>query len=102
MRDGVVLDVAFEGQGCAISTASESLMTEAVKGRTLEEVRELFESFHDLVAGDAPEELGATLGKLGAFSGVRRYPARVKCATLAWHTLLAALEGDAVQSVTTE
>ena len=82
-------DIAFEGAGCAISTASASLMTEALKGKRVEEARALFQDFHELVTkGDA----GADVGKLAALGGVREYPMRVKCATLAWHTLQAALE----------
>lgn len=99
VRDGVIEDVAFEGQGCAISTASASLMTEAVKGRSLGEAKALFARFHDLVTDDSASDEG--LGKLGAFAGVRRYPARVKCAILAWHTMIAALEGGQ-RTVTTE
>jgi nitrogen fixation NifU-like protein len=99
VRDGVIEDAAFEGQGCAISTASASLMTEAVKGRSLAEAEALFVRFHGLVTDDRASEDG--LGKLGAFAGVRRYPARVKCAILAWHTMIAALEGGH-QTVSTE
>lgn len=93
--DGVVEEVGFQGSGCAISTASASLMTQAVKGKTLDEVLEIFDRFHQLVAGppDAEADLGA-LGKLSVFSGVREYPMRVKCATLAWHTLRSAMRGD--------
>jgi nitrogen fixation protein NifU and related proteins len=81
--------IAFQGSGCAISTASASLMTEALKGRTVEEARRLFHGFHDLLTagGDADD-----LGKLAVFAGVREYPIRIKCATLAWHALQAALE----------
>jgi nitrogen fixation NifU-like protein len=100
VRDGVIEDVAFEGSGCAISTASASMLTEQVKGRTVEEAVELFKRFHDLLAG-AEAGNGSNLGKLEAFAGVRRYPARVKCATLAWHTLKAALD-DRKDLVTTE
>jgi nitrogen fixation protein NifU and related proteins len=85
-----IVDVSFEGAGCAISTASASLMTDALKGRTVGEARELFERFHDLVTGK-PSSDG--LGKLEVFAGVSEYPVRVKCATLAWHTLNAAIEG---------
>jgi nitrogen fixation NifU-like protein len=92
--------ITFEGAGCAISTASASLMTEALAGKTVAEARALFDQFHQLLtvgeAGD-PE----TLGKLAVFSGVREFPMRVKCATLAWHTLKAALEG-ADRSITTD
>ncbi|HEY8022254.1 MAG TPA: SUF system NifU family Fe-S cluster assembly protein [Thermoanaerobaculia bacterium] len=89
-------NVSFEGAGCAISTASASLMTEALKGKTVAEARALFDVFHRLVtAGEAPGTgIGedAEIDKLAVFSGVREYPMRVKCATLAWHTLKAALE----------
>lgn len=97
----VIQDVAFQGTGCAISMASASLMTEAVKGRKADDAEALFQGFHDLVTKDsgAPEE--ATLGKLVVFGGVRDYPARVKCATLAWHTLHAALH-NTTQTITTE
>lgn len=85
-------DIAFQGSGCAISTASASLMTEALKGRTVAEARALFHGFHHLVTqggtGGDPE----SLGKLAVFSGVREYPIRVKCATLAWHAVQAALD----------
>ncbi|HVN79341.1 MAG TPA: SUF system NifU family Fe-S cluster assembly protein [Terriglobia bacterium] len=89
----VIKDISFEGTGCAISTASASLMTESLKGRTLEEAYRLFEEFHHLVT--SPAEAIAQfpeLGKLEVFAGVREFPVRVKCATLAWHTLKAALE----------
>ena len=100
--DGVVEAIGFEGHGCAISTASASLMTEAVKGRRIEEVEKLFEEFHRLVTSDprSEPEIGA-LGKLAVFAGVREFPMRVKCATLGWHTLRAALHGDST-TVTTE
>jgi nitrogen fixation NifU-like protein len=92
--DGRIEDVAFQGTGCAISRASASLMTEHVKGKSLEEVEADFERFHDLVTSN-PSEAANTegLGKLAVFAGVREYPMRVKCATLAWHALKAALEG---------
>jgi len=90
----IVKDVAFEGTGCAISTASASLMTEFVKGKTLAEVEEIFGRFHDLVTGPATEDVDTPeLGKLAVFSGVREFPVRVKCATLSWHTLRSALSG---------
>ena len=88
--DGVIRDLAFQGQGCAISTASASLMTEALKGRPIAEVEPLFVKFHDLVTTDGPTPPG--LGKLGVLAGVREFPSRVKCATLAWHALKAALD----------
>jgi nitrogen fixation NifU-like protein len=100
MEEGRIRDVAFQGAGCAISTASASLMTEALKGRTAEEARELFHLFHDLVTTGAGEG-SPELGKLAVFGGVREFPMRVKCATLAWHTILAALEGKD-QPVSTE
>ena len=96
VKDGVVADVGFEGSGCAISTASASLMTESVKGRRVEEVAKLFDRFHDVVTGAC--EPGSDLGKLAVFVGVREFPMRVKCATLAWHTLRAALEGGGAVS----
>ncbi|MEW6249034.1 MAG: Fe-S cluster assembly sulfur transfer protein SufU [Planctomycetota bacterium] len=107
----IVREVTFEGGGCAISTASASLMTEALKGKTLAEAKALFRKFHELLTGRCGERkfeergAGPRLGKLAVFSGVCRYPARVKCATLAWHTLDAALEGTrgaAPKKVTTE
>lgn len=94
-------DVRFEGSGCAISTASASMMTEAVKGRTKAEAARIFERFHALVAGDAGAAGdGRDLGKLEVFSGVREYPTRIKCATLVWHALHSAL-GEA-KPVSTE
>lgn len=96
VEDGVVQDAGFSGSGCAISTAAASTMTEAVKGRTVAEAEAMFESFHALVTGGAVDaELPK---KLRVFSGVAAYPMRVKCATLAWHTLHAALEGKPVAS----
>ncbi|HCR00500.1 MAG TPA: SUF system NifU family Fe-S cluster assembly protein [Acidobacteria bacterium] len=91
--DGVVTDLRFEGSGCAISKASASLMTESIKGRTLDEARKLFDRFHQLVTDRSapPDE---ELGKLAVFAGVRDYPARVKCAILAWHTLRAAVDDN--------
>jgi nitrogen fixation NifU-like protein len=97
-----VKNVGFQGSGCAISTASASVMTESVKGKTLADAEQLFEVFHQLVTGKPPAA-GKTpeLGKLAAFSGVSEFPARVKCATLAWHTLHAALQGEG-ETVSTE
>ena len=90
-----VADVRFDGKGCAISTASASLMTDFVKGRTRDEIEDTFKQFHDLVTGNPSEHVDAPeLGKLAVFSGVREYPVRVKCATLCWHTLRAALDGS--------
>ena len=95
-----LLAIAFEGQGCAISTASASLMSEAVKGLPVSEVRGLFERFHKLVTSDPMQESASQgLGKLEVFSGVREFPIRVKCATLGWHTLQSALsDGDSVST----
>jgi nitrogen fixation NifU-like protein len=97
-----VKNVTFQGSGCAISTASASIMTESVKGKTLPEVEALFEVFHQMVMGKPPAAGNAPeLGKLAVFSGVSEFPARVKCATLAWHTLHAALQGTG-ETVSTE
>jgi nitrogen fixation NifU-like protein len=90
VEGGVIRDIGFVGTGCAISTASASLMTESLRGRNEQEADTLFERFHDLVAG-AGSPAGAGLGKLEAFSGVREFPARVKCATLAWHAARTAM-----------
>ena len=91
---GVVQSATFEGNGCAISMASASLMTEAIKGKPEAEVRELFRRFHDLMTVEDAEADADSLDKLAVFSGVREFPVRVKCATLAWHTLVAALDGN--------
>jgi nitrogen fixation NifU-like protein len=99
MEGDVVKDASFVGSGCAISTASASLMTESLKGKTRDEALKLLDKFHDLLTTDTP--VGKDLGKLVVFCGVRDYPARVKCATLAWHTLKSALNG-AAEPVTTE
>jgi nitrogen fixation NifU-like protein len=99
MEGGRVAAVAFQGVGCAISTASASLMTDVIKGKTAEEAEKTFEDFHGLVTEEFPR--AADLGKLAVFSGVREYPMRVKCATLAWHTLRAALRGEH-KPITTE
>jgi nitrogen fixation NifU-like protein len=90
---GVIADASFVGHGCAISTASASLMTEAVKGQTVEAVEALFHDFHALLTGEPPE--GRDFGKLEVLAGVREFPVRVKCATLAWHTLHNAITGAA-------
>jgi len=98
----VVRDLRFEGEGCAISTASASLMTEAVRGKSLAEAQALFERFHAAVTSAHDAELDLeSMGKLAVLTGVRQYPMRVKCASLAWHTLDAALHG-AKEQVTTE
>src|SRR5262249_51489352 len=90
----VLKDVAFEGSGCAISTASASMMTESLKGKTRAEADALFQRFHGLITGAAEGHGGPALGKLEVFSGVREFPIRVKCATLPWHTLKAALDSN--------
>jgi nitrogen fixation NifU-like protein len=93
--DDRITDISFQGSGCAISTASASLLTETLKGKTRAETEALFESFHDLVTGKPPRPgIAPTLGKLAVFSGVWEFPVRVKCATLAWHTLKSALAGE--------
>jgi nitrogen fixation NifU-like protein len=95
-----IRDISFQGSGCAISKASASMMTQTVKGKTRMEAAKLFDAFRKLVTGQANGD-GAELGKLAVFSGVSEFPVRVKCATLAWHTLQAALEGQQ-ESVSTE
>jgi nitrogen fixation protein NifU and related proteins len=94
-----IRDIGFQGSGCAISKASASMMTQSVKGKSKQEAEKLFSEFHKLVTGQANGN-HADVGKLAAFSGVSEFPVRVKCATLAWHTLYAALEGkqDAVST----
>jgi nitrogen fixation protein NifU and related proteins len=96
-----IRDISFQGSGCAISKASASMMTQLVKGKTTGEVRQIFERFHEMVTGHAAANGEADMGKLAVFSGVSEFPARVKCASLAWHTLRAALEG-AEDAVSTE
>ena len=102
VEDGIVKEAGFQGAGCAISTASASLMTEAIRGKTVEEAEELFHRFHDMVTSDS--EADTELGKLEALSGVREIPVRVKCATLAWHTMKSALEArdETPEPVSTE
>ena len=101
MDEGIVREVSFVGTGCAISKASASMMTQAVKGKTREETLALFDEFHRMVTGELDEEAEPNqLGRLKIFAGVRDYPARVKCASLPWHTMHAALEGE--ESATTE
>lgn len=109
VEDGRIKDVSFEGRGCAISMASASIMTDMLKGRTLEEAQALFDRFHAVVTGESEigedesgaEDSGGGLDKLRVLAGVRDYPMRVKCATLAWHTLKAALD-KAPDTVVTE
>ncbi|HUQ88251.1 MAG TPA: SUF system NifU family Fe-S cluster assembly protein [Vicinamibacterales bacterium] len=108
----VIKDAAFQGSGCAISKASASLMTDAVKGKTVAEARELFEAFHAMITSDPTTPLAdlsteaqsakVDLGKLSVFSGVREYPTRIKCASLAWHTMKAAVAHETDAPVSTE
>jgi nitrogen fixation NifU-like protein len=97
--NGVISDISFQGSGCAISKASASLMTESVKGKTVEEAKALFERFQQMITGPAESDVG-NLGKLTVLAGVRQFPVRVKCATLAWHTLRSAVDarGDVVST----
>ena len=97
----VIRDAAFQGIGCAISKASASLMTDAVKGKTVAEARALFERFHAMITSDTGTP-AADLGKLSVFAGVREFPARIKCASLAWHTMKAAVASDTDAPVSTE
>ena len=100
--DGVIADLKFDGSGCAISTAAASMMTQTLKGKTVEEAEAIFKRYHEMVTGtDGIEDHMETLGKLAAFEGVSEFPVRVKCATLSWHTLRAAIENQA-EPVTTE
>ncbi len=105
MEGDVIQDVSFDGAGCAISKASASVMSSLMKGKTRAEAENLFQDFHKLVKGELnaeEEENVEKLGKLAAFAGVSEFPVRVKCASLAWHTMHAALEEKEVQAVTTE
>ncbi len=97
MKGEEISDVKFTGSGCAISTASASILTEAIKGKSKKEIEKIFGSFHDLVTGNETKE---DLGKLAIFEGVQKYPVRIKCATLSWHALMAAIEGE--KEATTE
>lgn len=99
--DGVIKDVSFQGSGCAISKASASIMTETLKGKTVGEARELFERFHAMITSD-PGVPADDMGKLSVLAGVREFPTRVKCASLAWHTMKAAVAHDAAGPVSTE
>ena len=99
LEDDKVKDVSFKGSGCAISKASASMMTQVVKGKTRKEAETLFDEFHRMVLGTLDEETEEnSLGKLKIFAGVREFPARVKCASLSWHTLNAALHGEDIIS----
>ena len=99
VKDGTIHDLSFQGSGCAISKASASMMTQSLKGKSAGEAEELFTRFHDLVTGRGGS--GDAVGKLAVFAGVSEFPLRVKCATLAWHALRAALRGEE-QAVSTE
>lgn len=100
--DGTIRDIRFEGQGCAISKASASIMTTALKGQSRQEAEALFADFHTMVTSDVDAPFDPDrIGKLAVFAGVREFPMRIKCATLAWHTMKAALDGQE-QPVTTE
>lgn len=101
LEDGKIADVSFQGQGCAISKSSASIMTSIVKGMPLAEAEKLFEKFHDLVTGKISAADVEDMGKLAVFEGVQEFPARVKCASLAWHTLHSALK-DENKTVSTE
>lgn len=95
LDDETVKEISFEGSGCAISKAAASMMTQAVKGKTKEQVEQLFSSFHNMVTSDLNEDdASARLGNLRVFAGVREFPVRVKCATLPWHTMHAALNNE--------
>jgi nitrogen fixation protein NifU and related proteins len=98
VENDIITDVAFEGSGCAISMASASLLTERLKGKPASEAEHLFGQMHDLLTGQGNEVDTEKLGKLAALEGVKAYPSRVKCATLCWHTLHAAMKGEEVVS----
>jgi nitrogen fixation NifU-like protein len=97
VEDDVVAEVGFQGSGCAISKASASLMTDSIKGRPVAEIRELFSRFHTMIT-TPPDQAVEDMGKLSVLAGVREFPVRVKCASLAWHTLKAALDRDPITS----
>lgn len=101
LEENKIADVSFQGQGCAISKSSASIMTSIIKGKTLEEANTLFEKFHELVTGKLSSNEAEELGKLAVFEGVQEFPSRIKCASLAWHTLHAALKNEN-KPVTTE
>ena len=98
LENDAVKDISFEGSGCAISKAAASMMTQVVKGKTRQEAERLFAEFHKMVTGDLDESVPNQLGNLEIFAGVREFPVRVKCATLAWHTMQAALNNEAMVS----
>ena len=101
--DDKIKDIGFQGSGCAISKASASIMTDLIKGKSKQEIKILFEKFQDLVTCEISKNFDMMeLGKLAVFAGVREFPTRVKCASLAWHTMLAALENNNRTTITTE
>lgn len=97
VADGTIRDISFQGSGCAISKSSASMMSQALKGKTTAQAEELFSQFHRIITGDEGVD-GSSLGKLEVFAGVANFPTRIKCATLAWHTLQAALHGEQIAS----
>ena len=101
IENDMVVDISFEGAGCAISKASASVMTTILKGKSKDEAQRLFDTFHKLVTGELTDVSFETLGKLAAFAGVSEFPARVKCASLAWHTMRSALDAKS-EAVSTE
>jgi nitrogen fixation NifU-like protein len=103
VEDDIVKDISFQGSGCAISKASASLMSSIVKGKTVQEAEELFNKFHNLITGKLGDNFDLDeLGKLAVFAGVREFPVRVKCASLAWHTMMSAVNENENKAVTTE
>lgn len=99
IKDGVIVEISFQGSGCAISTSSASIMTTVLKGKTIQEAEEFFKRFHGIVTASMDEHIdNEDLGKLAVFTGVREFPARVKCASLAWHTMNNALHGNGTVS----
>jgi len=100
-EDNIIEDIKFEGQGCSISTASASLMTQILKGKPLTEYERLFDAFHDMATADMDDEPDEeALGKLAVLAGVKEFPSRIKCATLCWHTLKSAVEGSGEPAIT--
>ncbi len=103
VENEIVKDISFQGSGCAISKASASLMSSIVKGKSIKEAEELFNKFHNLITGKLDDNFDLDeLGKLAVFAGVREFPVRVKCASLAWHTMMSAVKEDKNKTVTTE
>jgi nitrogen fixation protein NifU and related proteins len=103
VENDIVKDISFQGSGCAISKASASLMSSIIKGKTVKEAGALFNKFHSLITGKLDDDFDPEeLGKLAVFAGVREFPVRVKCASLAWHTMMSAIKEDENKVVTTE